>query len=82
MPADRNCAQSPAQLLGDKRTMRRQERLVGVFNGWNRPQAASAKDIHDALLDAIVVQDLPPVDELDLTRRADLDFDPRGLFRL
>ncbi|MGI4802909.1 MAG: GntR family transcriptional regulator [Janthinobacterium lividum] len=55
-----------------------QERLIGVFNRWNRPPAASASDIHDALLDAIVVQDLPPgtklgeellVEIFDLSRR-------------
>lgn len=40
--------------------MRGQERLIGVFNRWNRPPAASASDIHDVLLEAIVVQDLPP----------------------
>lgn len=58
--------------------MRGQERLIGVFNRWNRPPAASAGDIHDALLDAIVVQDLPPgtklgeellVEIFDLSRR-------------
>lgn len=58
--------------------MRGQERLIGVFNRWNRPSAASASDIHDALLDAIVVQDLPPgtklgeellVEIFDLSRR-------------
>ena len=46
--------------MGDLRMMGRHDRLVGIFNSRTRPAATSAKDIHDALLNAIIVQDLLP----------------------
>lgn len=64
--------------MGGERTMRGQDKLIGLFNRWNRPPARSANDIHDAVLAAIVVQDLPPgtklgeemlVEIFDLSRR-------------
>lgn len=46
--------------MGGVRTMRRHDHLVGIFNSRTRPAAASAQDIRDSLLNAIVVQDLLP----------------------
>lgn len=50
--------------MGGGGTVARQNKLVGILNSRNRPAAASARDIHDLLLHAIVVQDLPPKTKL------------------
>ena len=44
--------------------MPRQTGLVGLFNRRNRPQATTAREVHAALLAAIVDQRLPPATKL------------------